>query len=294
MKKLHFLSLGLIAILCFSAMKWESHGTKPLKAPEGFSMVPSGKVWVDTSEVTIQAFFISKTEISNRQYREFLKELLTTGDTSSYRKALVDTLAWRSPLAYNEPLVEFYFRHPAYDDYPVVNVSYEGAQLYCQWLTKKMQSFSNRLKAEFRLPYREEWIYAGLGGTTLSEYSWGGYYLRNSDGQMCCNFKNISAENIHYNSETKKYEVILNAETGQCGGTIDELGITAPVKSYKPNNYGIYNMCGNVAEMTNIEGIAVGGSWQSSGYDVRLRSCLYYSKPEPSIGFRPIITFVTQ
>ncbi|MEI8201577.1 MAG: hypothetical protein WCH34_01100 [Bacteroidota bacterium] len=55
---------------------------------------------------------------------------------------------------------------------------------------------------------------------------------------------------------------------------------------------GIYNMCGNVAEMVAEKGIAVGGSWKDTGYDVRIESTINYSEPSPSIGFRPVRTFI--
>ena len=55
-----------------------------------------------------------------------------------YKKALPDTLVWRRPMAYNEPYVQYYFRHPSYNDYPVVGVSWLQASDYCAWSTDRV------------------------------------------------------------------------------------------------------------------------------------------------------------
>jgi len=90
--------------------------------------------------VTVNSFYIDKTEVANVHYREYLYWLTNTfdGDTAIMRKALPDTLVWRSELAYNEPYVEYYFRYPAYNYYPVVGVSWQQANDYCLWRTDRV------------------------------------------------------------------------------------------------------------------------------------------------------------
>lgn len=91
--------------------------------------------------VTVQSFYIDETEVSNVNYREYtywLGRVFGNSYPEVYRKALPDTLAWRSQLAYNEPLVEYYFRHPAYNDFPVVGVSWEQANQYCKWRSDRV------------------------------------------------------------------------------------------------------------------------------------------------------------
>jgi formylglycine-generating enzyme required for sulfatase activity len=70
----------------------------------------------------------------------------------------------------------------------------------------------------------------------------------------------------------------------------DYSDVTAPVKSYWPNAFGVYNLNGNVAEMIAEKGIALGGSWRDTGYDVRSSSETTYKEPSPSIGFRMVLT----
>lgn len=91
--------------------------------------------------VTVSSFYIDQTEVSNIDYREYLYWMSRVfGDTypEVVQEALPDTLSWRQPLAYNEPYVRYYFRHPAYDRYPVVGVSWEQASEYAKWRTDRV------------------------------------------------------------------------------------------------------------------------------------------------------------
>ena len=89
--------------------------------------------------VTVPSFFIDETEVANVHYREYLYWLANAiPDTSIMRKALPDTLVWREELAYNEPYVEYYFRYPSYNYYPVVGVSWEQAHDFCVWRSDRV------------------------------------------------------------------------------------------------------------------------------------------------------------
>ena len=90
--------------------------------------------------VSINSFYMDETEVANVHYREYMYWLSNTfgNDTAIMRKALPDTLAWRSELAYNEPYVEYYFRYPAYNFYPVVGVTWLQAHDFCIWRTDRV------------------------------------------------------------------------------------------------------------------------------------------------------------
>ncbi len=90
--------------------------------------------------ITIPSFYMDETEVRNVDYREYINwlKLVYTTYPDVYRRALPDTLVWRSRLAYNEPYVEYYFRHPAYQNYPVVGVSWLQATDYCAWRTDRV------------------------------------------------------------------------------------------------------------------------------------------------------------
>lgn len=90
--------------------------------------------------VTISSFYMDETEVRNVDYREYLHWIrrVFIDYPEVYRNALPDTLVWRRPLAYNEPYVQYYFRHPSYSEYPVVGVNWLQATDYCAWRTDRV------------------------------------------------------------------------------------------------------------------------------------------------------------
>lgn len=90
--------------------------------------------------ITVTSFYMDETEVRNVDYREYLHWIsrVFIDYPEVYRQALPDTLVWRSPMAYNEPYVEYYFRHPAYNEYPVVGVNWLQANDYAAWRTDRV------------------------------------------------------------------------------------------------------------------------------------------------------------
>jgi formylglycine-generating enzyme required for sulfatase activity len=277
----------LFTIISFTTSeKQEKQIKKSLS--KNMSFVPSGNVYVNDSLRSVQSFYIAKTEVSNAEYKLFLNDLKLTGELEKLAIAQIDSLKWNLGGSTNKSYVEYYLSHPAYKDYPVVNVSYEAALLYCDWLSAKFNKLYGSKKFKFRLPTKEEFVRAGRGDNQTAGYAWGSNKLRNANGQMLCNHLQLGAESIHRNTTTGKYEIIPVFDDMAAGGS----DITAPVKSYWPNQFEVYNLNGNVAEMLSTKGIAIGGAWRNTGYDVRLESETVYTEAAPTIGFRVITSWV--
>lgn len=281
---------------------------KTPKLPDSFVYVPAGTyydadrakkteaetvasaktiVWkIDSSAIiSIGIFYISKYEVTNLQYRQFYAEVSAGLTNEEKEKIACDTLGWRQELTYNEPLVEYYYRHPAYNDYPAVNIPYEGALQYCNWLQQKIQTDNPAFEIEVKLPGKIQWIYAAQGGRSNAMYPWGNYFLRNRKGEFLCNFTHLGDESIVRNRQTGKAEVTYGRTFSSHFGSLS----TTPVKSFYPNDYGLYNVCGNAAEMIADKGIAMGGSWKDYGGDVHIKAETQYEGPAPTLGFRPLI-----
>jgi formylglycine-generating enzyme len=233
--------------------------------------------------------YASKFETTNSEYRMFLQHLQATGKQDLYQQYEVDSAKWENADYYAAPLIKHYHRHPAYSKYPVVNISYEAAQAYCQWLTDQYHTNPKRKfrKVQFVLPTETEWMLAAQGGRSQAMFPWGNYYLRNSRGEYLCNFKRIPDAFIRSDSVAGGPIVDVKAMREAFGSDVNDRAIyTATVKSFWPNDFGIYNFSGNVSEMVAEKTFTKGGSWNSYGYYVQIRSREEYKGPSPQVGFR--------
>jgi sulfatase modifying factor 1 len=298
----------------FEVVKYQGQATGP-----GLVLVQGGTFVMGNTEqdvmyeyhnvprrATVSAFYMDETEVANVHYREYLywlNRIYGAEYPDIVNKAMPDTLVWRDELAYNEPYVEYYLRHPAYNDYPVVGVNWNQANDFASWRSDRVnervlinkgilvdnasQAPSDHFDTEaylvglyegsagkkplknldpnasgprhvrvedgimlpkYRLPTEAEWEYAALalqgnqpakGEERIDDrkiYPWNGTSTRfpksgQWQGEFLANFKRGRGDNM-----------------GIAGKLNDNADITALVKSYVPNDFGLYNMAGNVSE----------------------------------------------
>ncbi|MBT3385390.1 MAG: SUMF1/EgtB/PvdO family nonheme iron enzyme [Prolixibacteraceae bacterium] len=218
-----------------------------------------------------------------------------------------DTLSWIRDFTYtyNDPYTMKYFSHVGFDNYPVVGVTWDQANAFCNWRTNLQIKYSKRLNEtpahDYRLPTETEWELAARGGLNNTIYPWGTYYTRNVQGCFVANFKPLRG---NYVSDSPTTTTAMR--TGE----------------FDPNNYGLYDMAGNVAEWTSTaffeagydiiddinpevqydakpddpavmkRKVIRGGSWKDIAYFIRTstRSFEYQDTTKSYIGFRCVRT----
>lgn len=237
--------------------------------------------------------FVCKYEVSNVEYRSFLSDLKNSNQDETYQSCLPDTLCWKDKLNVTkntEPFVAYYFRSSSYDNYPVVGVSYESALKYCDWLTENYNKSQRRKfkKVFFKLLTKDEWTFSANKGDGSKVYTWGSGYIQNNRKQDLCNYRRIDYK---YDSATKKYQEIEKTDIQK---SLERNKITTSVNTYYPNSFGLYNMCGNVAEMIEEKGIAKGGSYNDPAYKVTISSEVKFTKPQADIGFRVAMKIIEE
>ncbi len=262
---------------------------------------------IDTRKLNFEYYWIDLREAAQRESREQGKTDRSVFIKKDVINVYPDTLAWIHDYAYayHDPMTQMYFWHPAYDDYPVVGVSWKQARAFCIWRTNLLNHYladnGNAFVQDFRLPTESEWEYAARGGLDHSPYPWGGPYIRNSRGCFLGNFKPMR------------------------GNYMDDGGVyTVKVTSYWPNDYGLYCMAGNVSEWTSnaydesaygfthdvstdytyeakesdppsMKRKAIrGGSWKDVGYYLQTgaRSYEYQDTAKCYVGFRCVMSFL--
>jgi len=267
--------------------KYKGNIKLPKSITNEFAFIPAGMVVMNKDSFSVNYFYMSKTEICNKQYNEFLNDLKANNETEKLKIAAIDTNNWVKEYGKGgENYAKYYHSHIAYVNFPVINISKAGAELYCAWLTKKLNAENEGLEFTVRLPLEAEWLMACDPYNTNFPYSWQEPYLRDAKGNFLCNFRHFGEGNIYFDTVTKSFQIKNNA-IEHLRSNNRQVDLTSPVISYLPSQLGLYNLNGNVAEFI-AEGYAVGGGWNSSGYDIRNRSKVKTSGPSTEVGFRPV------
>jgi formylglycine-generating enzyme required for sulfatase activity len=176
-----------------------------------------------------------------------------------------DTAVWNRDFEYsfNDPLLYGYFSMPGYSEYPVVGVTWEQAHAFCHWRTNLLRNVGRQMAHEYRLPTEAEWEYAARGGRRAAMYPWGDQYARDNEGCFLANFK--------------PYRGSYHDDTGTS---------TMPVAQFKPNDFGLFDMAGNVAEWTAS---SYSSSSNASVHDLNPEFPYVARKDDPEVLHRKVV-----
>lgn len=255
---------------------------------------PNAIARVDTS-------YVENGVVVNRTIQRKLrsrKDLISTRIVNVYP----DTIMWLRDFqfSYNDPKMRMYFSHPGFANYPVVGVTWDQAQAFCQWRTQLYNTTHTIGGQDYRLPTEAEWEFAARGGKSMALYPWGGNYVRDDKGCFLANFKPMRGSY-----------------------TDDEGPTTMKVAMFQPNDFGLFDMAGNVAEWTSSAYSASsnqlvsdmnpsfqysaknsdpdvlkrktikGGSWKDIAYYLQcgVKTYEYQDQSRPYIGFRCVRSY---
>jgi len=278
------------------------------ESPDNYYVEAIDSLYIE-QEDAVAGIRTFKTEYIKYYYSEFdLEKAARKGANRKDYKIKVeplpiypDTTVWIKDFnySYNDPMHQDYFRHQAYGDYPVVGVKWDQAKAFCHWRTKKKNDYLRGKKNAaavpvFRLPTEAEWEYAARGGLQFATYPWGTGGTTSDRGCFLANFKPVRGDYA-----------------------VDGALYTVEAKSYNANDYGLYNMAGNVSEWTstayngasyylsstmnpNVEDrknkrkIVRGGSWKDVAYflEVGTRDFEYADTARSFIGFRTVQDYI--
>ena len=273
---------------------------------------PARREYNTDRPVPTEAPVISKDTAYINDEGVIVRETVTralTGDYDFLNTYIVnvypDTTAWINDFdnAYNEPYVRLYFSHGGYNEYPVVGVSWEQASAFANWRTEFLRRSLGKegvYVEPYRLPTEVEWEYAARAGEDNNPYPWeGDMPITEDKGCFYANFKPAEGNYMR-----------------------DGHLITSRVGTYSPNDFGLYDMAGNVSEWTSTaytesidrltadmnpeyrynaaledpykmkRKIVRGGSWKDVAADIRsdIRMWEYQNEQRSYIGFRCVRT----
>jgi formylglycine-generating enzyme required for sulfatase activity len=306
--KIVLLCLVLIQIQCKTAQNSTPKAILP-NPPNG--VLFSDNLYIDRSEMSV---------VDWREYEFWTQRT----HPNLVNKVLPDTMVWKytgeEKLTFNSPVLllkENYYRHPSYNEYPIVGITRQQTNAYCAWRTDRVyeamlikrgiiamnpnQDSSTFFTVErylsgnymgykpdlsvaipvYRLPTEAEWELAASSTLDNSIYPYGYDFDKKSTAKY---IKKRGITELLNTLETKGRKEVGHSNT-------DTLKMPAPYGMGIKNKAGLYNMIGNVAEMIDEEGVAKGGGYLTPFTDCKIKNRQSYARPVSWVGFRCVCSW---
>ncbi len=259
----------LIIAVAGSSVQATYHQSKRNKKPKKVPYLGK-KGFEKAFRLIAESVYAHPDEVTNIDYIRFIEALKQQGESVvAYQ---MDSTQWTStfPHAVMEPMAQHYGWHPAFYDYPAVNIPHAGAVRYCQWLTEQYHTMPKRKykKVVFRLPTAQEWLQAAA---PLPDHNlpWYGSKWYNANNQIMANVKATDFADPNHGSVYYHDGYFYTTKT-----------------VYQANSNGLYHIIGNVAEMLQQAGQAKGGHGDSFIQNCGVEQTQTYTGPDPRVGFR--------
>ena len=245
--------------------------------------------------VTVDRFYMGKTEVTVTQFKSFIDATSYQTDADKDGGSYFWTDKWEKRAGTNWRCdADGNIRSSNEYDHPVIHVSWNDAVAYCEWLSRKTGK-------SYRLPTEAEWEFAAGNGPAHTKYSWGNENPQGKNGGNVADESKRPKDGVAWSTKFEGYN--------------DGYWFTAPVGTYNPNEFGLYDMTGNVYEwcsdwygsdyyanspQTNPKGAATGsyrvlrgGGWNLSASDCRVsfRHCDGPAYRGSRCGFRLVCSF---
>lgn len=270
-----------------------------------YSSIEEGKISYRGKEVILDPFVLRNQSITNLEYKIFLADLLKNGKTKDYEKAMVRSEVWNN---YSHNLLAAtYFSDNRYNSFPVVNISADGAILFCKWLETEANSYlqehKSKSKIKIRLPFDSEWVFATKCGYV---------HFPDCDGYNTIYDKTEGIVDAHYlkwTGQIKKrdkknpHELDLPYAANRYGMNekqvlqLFEQGENSASKlvsdSVYPFKMDVYNKVAHVSEIIYTHGsyatTVIGSCWKSKQEYLQMLDEFKKESASPYIGFRIVL-----